>query len=90
MAGLLDARAQAVDAPRAAMGVLASEIATAFNAAQSAGQDLDGNPGAALFSDPPLRLALTDPRQLAPAGPPPPAWRTTAHGPRRRTSVAPP
>lgn len=71
MAGLFDARAQAVDAPRAAMAGLASELAGAFNAAQAAGQNLDGNPGTPLFSDPPLRLAIDDPRQLAPAGPPP-------------------
>lgn len=85
LAGLMDARAQAVDAPRAALATLATEIAAAFNTAQGAGQDLDGNPGAALFNDPPLTVAITDPRQLAPAGPPPAgvadntAWTQVAH-----------
>lgn len=71
LAGLMDARAQAVDAPRAALAQLADEIAGQFNAAQASGQDLDGNPGTDLFSSPPLQVLLTDARALAPAGPPP-------------------
>lgn len=71
LAGLLDARAQAVDAPRAALTTLASDIADAFNTAQAGGRDLDGNAGSALFSTPPLAVAINDPRGLALAGPPP-------------------
>jgi flagellar hook-associated protein 1 len=71
IAGLLDARAQAVDAPRASMTALATDIADAFNAAQASGRDLDGNAGADLFAVPPLSLAVQDPRALALAGAPP-------------------
>lgn len=71
LAGLLDARAQAVDSPRAALQALATDIADAYNTAQAGGRDLDGNAGTALFTTPPLARAVDDPRALALAGPPP-------------------
>ena len=57
---------------RASLDALATDFTTQVNAAQAAGRDLDGNPGAALFATgatpTDLSLSLTDPRGIAAAG----------------------
>lgn len=73
LAGLADS-AQRLTDMRAALGDLATDFAGAVNAFQAAGRDLDGNPGAAMFTQDPadptqLTLVMTDPRKLAAAAP---------------------
>jgi flagellar hook-associated protein 1 FlgK len=56
--GLLEFRSRVLDPTRAELGRLATGFATTFNAAQQAGVDFNGNPGAAMF-------ALSAPRVAA-------------------------
>lgn len=59
---------------RAGIDAVAQELATVVNTAHGAGYDQDGDPGLALFDfdptapDGPLRVAITDPRDVAASG----------------------
>jgi len=70
MAGVIEGAGRVADA-RATLDGVAADFADAINTAQAAGDDLNGQPGAAMFkagataSD--LRLVLTDPRGIAAA-----------------------
>lgn len=72
LAGIGEAAAQLAET-RDALAQLAGDFAEGVNAVQAAGEDLDGRPGAALFTvgDPGWRLALAtdDPRAIAAALP---------------------
>lgn len=73
LAGIADSAQRIVDAKTALDG-LATDFATAANAFQAAGRDLDGNAGPALHTqdaaDPTrLTMVLTDPRKIAAAAP---------------------
>lgn len=73
IAGIADT-AQRISDTRDALGRLASDFATAANDFQGAGRDLDGNPGASMYTidgnDPTkLTMVLGDPRKIAAAAP---------------------
>jgi flagellar hook-associated protein 1 len=74
LGGLLQARDQQIPAVQNQLDTLASGLATAVNGVQTAGFDLNGNPGTNLFTPPPaggtgaaasLSVAITDPSLIA-------------------------
>lgn len=73
LAGVVDS-AQRIGDARIALGEIASDFATAVNAFQAAGRDLDGNAGPPIFAQDPadptqLTVVLDDPRKIAAAAP---------------------
>ena len=73
LGGLLEVRDQKIPALLAGLDTLASGVANAFNSANTAGFDLNGNNGGNLFVPPPsgpgaaatLTVAITDPALIA-------------------------
>ncbi|HWF67826.1 MAG TPA: flagellar hook-associated protein FlgK [Acidobacteriaceae bacterium] len=73
LAGLLQTRDQDIPAIQNQIDTLANSVATQLNTVQTAGTDLNGNPGTPLFNIPAtvagsaagIAVALTDPSQIA-------------------------
>ena len=74
LGGLLEVRDQKIPALLSSLDTLAAGLANAFNGANAAGFDLNGNPGGNLFTSPPaggqgaaasMAVAITDPALLA-------------------------
>ncbi len=65
LAGIADGAQRIVDA-RTALDGITSDFVTSVNAAQAAGEDLDGGTGQPVFADD-LSVVLTDPRAIAAA-----------------------
>lgn len=69
IAGIVEGAARVADA-RAALDAIAVDVAAGINAVQAGGDDLTGNPGAAMFAATgaaDFRLVLDDPRGIAAA-----------------------
>lgn len=81
LGGLLMFRSETLESAQDQLGTLAWQLAQDFNAQHASGFDLAGNAGGVFFDasliDPTnpraadLRLAISDPREIAAAGPPP-------------------
>ena len=74
LGGLIQVRDQKIPALLTSLDTLAAGLANAFNAANQAGFDLNGNPGGNLFTPPPasgqgaassMAVAITDPSLIA-------------------------